>query len=161
MTYIVVPAPGGSSGPITPDDITPIVDGTTPGAGQLFEVVYADNPTLTNTDVGATGDWGFAVTIALDPGRWEIQGVARLDEAGAVLTDSVAAAISDDPAGAAIQPYEFQQTSPFLVGQSIYLLTPIVRFSIAANTTYYLNTRFFYSSGAPEHAGAIWAKRYS
>jgi len=160
MTYIVVP-PTGGAGVITPDNITPITDGSFPSVGQLFEVVYSDNPTLTNTDVGATGDWGFAVTINLDAGRWELQGVAQLAEAGAVLTDSIAASISDSQTGATIQPFEFQQSSPFFVGQSIYLLTPIVRISITANTNYYLNTRFNYSSGAPEHAGAIWAKRYS
>ncbi len=161
MTYIVVPVPGGSSGPITPDDITPITDGTFPGPGQIFETVYSDNPTLSNSDVGASGDWGFAVTINLDPGRWELQGVAQIAEGTAVLTDSIAASISDSQTGSTIQQFEIQQTSPFFVGQSIYLLTPIIRISISSNTNYYLNTRFNYSSGAPEHAGAIWAKRYS
>lgn len=160
MTYIVVPV-SGSSGPITPADIVPITDGSFPSVGQLFEVVYADNAALSNTNVGATGAWGFAATIALDAGRWELQGIAQLAEAGAVLTDSIAASISDSTTGATIQPFEYQQTSPFFVGQSIYLLTPIIRISIAANTNYYLNTRFNYSSGAPEHAGAIWAKRFS
>lgn len=160
MTYIVVPV-SGSGGPITPDDIVPITDGSFPGVGQLFETVYADTPALSNVDVGLTGDWGFATQIILDAGRWELQGIATLAEGTAVLTDSVACSISDDPAGATIQAFELQQTSPFFVGQPLYLLTPIIRVSITANTTYYLNTRFYYSSGAPEHAGAIWAKRFS
>lgn len=161
MTYIVVPDPGGTLPVITPANITPITDGTTPNPGELFETVYADNPALSNTDVGASGAWGFATTVNLGAGRWEIYGVARFDEAGAVLTDTIAAAISDSQTGATIQPFDAQQISPFLVGQSNFILTPILRVSIAANTDYYLNTRFNYTSGAPEHAGAIWAKRYS
>jgi len=160
MTYIVVPVPG-SAGVITPSDITPITDGSFPSTGELFETVYADTPALSNTDVGTSGNWGFATSIPLDAGRWELQGVARFDEAGAVLTDTIAAAISDDPAGGTIQPFDIQQFSPFFVGQSNFILTPVFRVSIAVNTTYYLNTRFNYTSGAPEHAGAIWAKRYS
>lgn len=159
MTYIVVP--GSGSGTITPSDITPITDGTFPAVGQLFEIVYAENLVYSNTNVGVTGVWGYAHSITLDAGRWEIYGNAGLSEGSAVLTNAVAAAISDDPAGATILPMNVQEVSPFFNGTPQLLLTPILRVSITVNTTYYLNTRFFYSSGAPQHRGALWAKRYS
>ncbi len=85
MTYIVVsPQGGGSGGPITPANIIPITDGTFPSAGQLFEVVYAETPALSSTNIGATGLWGYATQITLDAGRWELQGVATHAENAAV-----------------------------------------------------------------------------
>jgi hypothetical protein len=160
MTYIVVPASQGGVPPSLPG-LTPILDGSTPGVGQVGEILTANTGALTNTGVGATGTWGSAVSLALQPGVYEMFGNAIVAENGAVLTDSVAVGISDSATGVGMDTFGFSQISPFLVGQPLYLLTPVKRVSIAVPTTYYLNTRFNYTSGNPQHAGILWALRYS
>lgn len=161
MTYIVVPLPGGGGTPPTFNQLTPITDGSTAATGQVGEIVSASTPTLTNTGVGATGTWGSVISLTLQAGVWEIFGSASVAEAGAVLTDAIAAGVSDSATGVGMGGFNFQQQSPFLVGQPIYILTPTIRVSIASPTTYYLNTRINYTSGSPEHAGILWAMRYS
>lgn len=160
MTYIVVPSPTGSVS-ISLTDLVPITDGSSPAAGQVGEIVNASQAALTNTGVGATSVWGNVVSLALDPGVWEIQGVARIFENDAPLAQYMRAGISDDPAGATMADFEYIQSAPILTGNPIQLLTPIKRVSISAITTYYLNTFLIYASGSPEHAGILWALRYS
>lgn len=161
MTYIVVPVPGGGGTPPTLRQLTPITDGSSAAAGEVGEIVSATTAVVTNTGVGATGAWGSAVSLLLQPGVWEINGSAEFSEAGAVLTEAIAAGVSDSATGVGIGSFAYQQQSPFLVGQPIYILTPTLRVSIAVATTYYLNTKFSYTSGTPEHAGILWALRFS
>lgn len=159
MTYIVVPSPSGTSN-ISITDLIPITDGSFPGVGQVGEQVLAANGVLSSTNVGATGVWGYAHSISLDAGLWEIQGVAELAENAAVLTDELGVGISDSTTGASLNYGDYIEQPFFLNGNSVFILSPILRVSLAGTTTYYLNTLFNYTSGTPEHAGVIWAKRY-
>lgn len=161
MTYIVVPAQGGGSSIASIRDIAPITDGSNAAAGQIGEILAASQVALTSAGIGATNTWGSAISLALDAGVWEIQGVMEAAEDTAVLSNVISAGVSDSAVGATLGTHEYASVAPFLSGASIFILTPIIRVSINALTTYYLNTRFVYGSGAPQHAGSIWALRYS
>lgn len=160
MTYIVVPVEGGGTPPSL-TGLTPIVDGSSAGVGQVGELTSANTAALTVVGIGASGAWGSATSLLLQPGVWEIFGNANFAENAAVMTDFISVGISDSATAVGIGPFDFTQYTPWLVGQPLYVLTPIKRVSIAIATTYYLNTRFNYSSGTPQHAGIIWAMRYS
>jgi hypothetical protein len=160
MTYIVVPSPTGSIS-ISFSDLVPVTDGTSPSPGQVGELASASQAALTVTGIGATGTYGSVVSLALTAGRWELQGVGRLAENTAVLENFVRLGISASATGVGIGDFEYIQSAPFLTGQPIQLLTPVVRVSIAVNTTFYLNSYFNYGSGTPQHAGTLWAFRYS
>lgn len=161
MTYIVIPVEGGGPSSISIKDLVPIEDGSFPGTGEVGERVYSSTSILSSTNVGASGDWGFAESITLDAGFWEIGGIAELSENDAVLTDAVGVGISDSATGLTLA-YGDSVTKPiFLNGAPFQLESPKIRVSIAAplTGTYYLNTKFNYTSGNPEHAGIIWAVR--
>ena len=161
MTYIVVPVEGGGGTPPTLTQLTPITDGSNAGVGQVGELTSANTAALTIVGIGASGAWGSATSLLLQPGVWEIFGNANFAENTAVMTDFISVGVSDSATAATIGPFDFTQYTPWLVGQPLYVLTPIKRVSIAVPTTYYLNTKFNYSSGTPQHAGIIWAMRYS
>lgn len=160
MTYIVVPARGGG-GSISLPDLVPITDGTFPLAGQVGEIQSASTAVLTTTGVGVSGAWGSAISLNLSAGVWELQGLAYLAENGAVLINNLEVGISASATGVGITDPDYNEDSPFLVGVRIKMLTPVKRVSIAAPVTYHLNTRFEYTSGTPQHAGILWAIRYS
>jgi hypothetical protein len=159
MTYIVIPSDNATPS-ISITDLIPITDGTFPGVGEVGEQVVASNAVLSSTNLAATGVWGYAHSISLDAGLWEIQGIAEFAENSAVLTDSVGVGISDDTAGATFTYGDYSEQPFFLTGNDFFMQTPVKRVSIAATTTYYLNTKLNYTSGSPQHAGVIWAKRY-
>ena len=160
MTYIVVPSPSGSVS-ISLPDLVPITDGTTPAVGQVGYLTSATQAALTGAGVGLTNTWGSVISLALPAGVWEIQGLAQISEATAFLSEFFRAGVSDSATGLGISAFEYTQNAPVLTGQPIQVLTPVKRVSIAIPTTFYLNTYFIYASGTPEHAGILWAMRYS
>ncbi len=162
MTYIVIsPSGGGGGGPVNVGDLVPITDGSFPSSGQIFETLTASTNAFTSTNVGASGAFGYAISLLVPAGAWEIYGTAELLENAAVITDIVLAGISDSATGSGMAVFEQSRSAPFLNGNPISVLTPIKRVSITTPTTYYLNTQFSYSSGTPQHRGQIWAKRFT
>lgn len=135
-------------------------DGSSASAGQINQLLTGTQATNTTTGVAASGLWGNATSVSLTAGRWAIQGVAGFNENGAVLTTAVECGISASSSGAGIDEFE-TTVAPFLVSSTsdALLSTPVVYVSLSGTTTYYLNTRFYYSSGTPRHRGRIKAVR--
>lgn len=112
----------------------------------------------TTTGVGLTGVFGNVTSVSLTVGTWIIQGVAGFNENGAVLTTSLEAGISASSSGAGISEFD-TIVMPFTTsGADAVLATPLVQVTLGSTTTYYLNTRFNYTSGTPKHRGRIQAR---
>lgn len=140
--------------------LTSIIDGSTPSAGQLNELLTGTQASNTTTGVASTGTWGAATSVSLTAGRWMIQGNAGFSENAAVLTTSLSCGISTSATGAGISDFDTTINPYQISGASDALFTtPWVPAYISATTTYYLNTRFFYTSGTPQHRGRIRAVR--
>jgi hypothetical protein len=142
------------------DDLTALVAGGTAGAGKLGEVLSGTQAANTATGIGATGTWGSPVSLALSAGEWAIDAVAGMAENGAVLTTSLACGISTSGSGVGIGGFDYVEL-PYLVSGTadLQMRTPTLYISIAAPATYYLNTRFYYTAGTPQHRGTIRARR--
>lgn len=169
----VLASPSGSSGvpsfrvltstdlpTITTASLTAITDGSSAAAGKVNEILTASQATNTTTGVGSTGTYGNAISISLTAGRWLVQGIAGFNENGAVLTTGLQCGISASSSGSGIDEFD-TSLAPFLISSTSDALvaTPMVYVSIAGTTTYYLNTKFTYTSGTPKHRGKIKALR--
>jgi len=142
------------------NSIVPIVDGSAPTTGEINEVLTATQAANTATGIGATGTWGNATSLSITAGRWIVRGVAGLSEQTANLSDALSCAISDSATGVGLD--EFDSTVvPCLISSTsdAILPTPAVFVNISGTTTYYLNTKFVYDAGAPQHRGKLWAVR--
>lgn len=146
--------------PLNIEALTAFTDGSSAGAGEINQLLSATQATNTATGVGSTGAWGNAISLSITAGRWLVWGAAGLSENGAVLTTSLSCGISASASGAGISEFDTFD-APFLVSSTsdAILTTPMVPITIGATTTYYLNTRFYYTSGAPQHRGRIQALR--
>lgn len=138
-----------------------ITNGSSASSGQLNEILTGTEASNTTTGVGASGTYGSVTSVPLSAGRWILQGVAGFNENGATLTTAIECGISDSATGVGLS--EFDTTlAPFLISSTsdALLSTPMIGpISIASPTTYYLNTRFYYSAGTPRHRGRIQALR--
>lgn len=155
---LVGAAPGGS---IEITDLAAEVAGQAAAVGEIGEILTASQGAATATNRATTGVWGYATSIALTAGAWEIDGVVGFSENGALLTTSVSAGISNTADGSGLATFDFLQHNS-QIGSSSDLIIPLpkILINIAAGDTYYLNTRFYFSSGSPEHYGKIVARRY-
>lgn len=136
-----------------------IVNGSSASAGQINEVLSGTQAANTTTGVGASGAWGSATSVSLTAGRWAITGTAGFNENGAVLTDFMSVGISASATGVGISEFDTASNPHLISGSDLLLGTPTVLVSIASTTTYYLNTKFNYTSGTPQHRGRIQALR--
>ena len=137
-----------------------ITNGSSASAGQVNEILTGTQASNTTTGVASSGSYGSVTSVSLTAGRWVLQGVAGFNENGATLTTAIECGISDSATGVGIS--EFNTTlAPFLVSSTsdALLSTPLVDVSVGSTTTYYLNTRFYYSAGTPQHRGRIIARR--
>lgn len=140
--------------------LTAVTGGGAAGAGTIGEILTGTQASATATGVGATGTFGNATSVSLTAGVWAITGVAGFAENAAVLTTSLSAGISDSSTGAGIGAFDYSVNNSLSTGASdLQLTTPTVYVSISGTTTYYLNTRFYYTSGSPQHYGKIQALR--
>lgn len=130
-----------------------------PAVGAINEVLTAEQTTNTTTGIGLTGVFGNVTSISLPAGRYAIFGVAGLNENGAVLTDFVQVAISDSTNGTGLTEFDTAQLPYLTVGSDPILTTPTRYIRPTVTTTYYLNTKFNYTSGTPRHRGRITAIR--
>ena len=142
------------------DGVTPITDGSTPGAGEIGETSNSEQA-LTTTGIGATTVYGSATSITLAAGIWEISGQVLANDNAANLSGAIVAGIGTSSGGAGLTDFNTIQI-PFASTTSsvtrAFTLLPLV-VSIGASTTYYLNTKFTYDSGTPQHGGRLQARR--
>lgn len=140
--------------------MTAVTDGSAAAAGAIGEILSASQAANTATGVGATGTYGSPVSVSLTAGVWEVQGVAGFNENGATLTTAIECGISASATGVGISEFD-TSLAPFLISSTsdAIIATPVVNVNISGTTTYYLNTRFYYTSGGPQHRGRITARR--
>lgn len=139
-----------------------VTDGSSSASsGLLGEVISAVQTTNTTTGIGASTAWGSPTSISLTAGAWIVQGIAGFNANGANLTDGFQVGISASSTGAGIVEFD-TQLLPYLISttQDPLICTPFVAVDITSTTTYYLNTRFWYTSGTPKHRGKIIARRW-
>jgi hypothetical protein len=140
--------------------LTAFTNGSSASAGQINEILTGTQATNTATGVGADGAWGSVASVSLTAGRWAVQGVAGFSENGAVLEDFLSAGISDSATGVGISEFDTVQINALISSTADAIgVTPMVYISIGSTTTYYLNTKFNYSAGSPQHRGRIRAIR--
>jgi len=137
-----------------------ITDGSNASVGDINEVLTGSQATATATGVAATGTWGSVTSVALTAGRWLLWGSVGFTEAGALLSDALSAGISASATGAGIDEFNTTVVATLISGTADVLAqTPHVYVSVSGATTYYLNTKFVYSSGTPQHRGRLRAIR--
>lgn len=134
--------------------------GNAAATGAIGEIIKSSVTTATTTGVGATGVYGNVTSISLTAGDWSLTGVAGFSENGSTLTTNLSCGFSSDSAGAtlgALDPAVYNN----LISSTSDLVAPVptLNVSVTTTTTYYLNTRFFYTSGTPKHYGRIEARR--
>ncbi len=140
--------------------LTAVVSGAAAAVGAIGEILTASQPVNTGVGIGASGAFGQVVSLPLLAGCYAISGTAGLVENGAVLTDGFAAGISASATGAGLSEFDTSQADYLISSTSDALVaTPIIYVNIAAPTTYYLNTKFNYTAGSPQHRGYIQALR--
>lgn len=137
-----------------------VTGGGSASAGTIGEILTGTQATNTDSNVAASGSWGFATSVSLTAGVWQVQGNAGFDSNGAILTTALECGISASTTGSGIDEFN-TSVSPFILSAASDALipTPVVYISISSTTTYYLNTRFYYTLGTPQHRGRIQALR--
>lgn len=140
--------------------LVPTVAGTAAATGQIGEVLTASQASNTTTGVGATGVFGSAVSLLLTAGSWMVWGTAGFNENGATLTSGLQVGVSASATGVGLSEFD-TVLAPFLISSTSDALLPTscIQVDISTNTTFYLNTRFWYTSGSPRHRGRITARR--
>lgn len=161
MTYIVVPVKGGGGGATALRGLVPVTDGSAASLNEIGYIETAQVTSLTASGIGATGAWGSVTSVTIPAGVWMLQGIAQVFENDAPLTQVIKIGISSSASGAGIGTFDQTIIAPQLTGAPIQQITPLVKVNIVGSTTYYLNTFFNYASGSPQHAGILWAIRYS
>lgn len=141
--------------------LTAVTNGTAAATGEVGEIVSASQSSNTTTGVAASGSYGSVVSLTLQPGSYMIWGTIGFNENGAVLTDGMQAGISASATGIGISEFDTQLFPGLISSTSDLLLSVPVQgpIDIAAPTTYYLNSKFSYTSGTPRHRGRIKAWR--
>jgi hypothetical protein len=151
-TYVGLPNRGISG-------LVPVTSGAAAATGTISEVLTASQVTSTATGVGATTVYGNVTSLAITAGRWRVFGVAAFVQNGAVLTGGLQAGISTSSSGVGLNEFDTQLSGLNGTGVDLLLYTPELIINIASTTTYFLNTKFTYSSGSPQHRGKITALR--
>lgn len=137
-----------------------VTDGSSAASGKIGEILAASQATNTTTGVGATGAFGSVTSVSLTAGVWEIDGVIAFNENGSVLTTALEGAISASATGVGITDFD-RCVLPNLISSTSDALSPVPSqvVSISSTTTYYLNSKFYYTAGTPRHRGRIIARR--
>lgn len=140
--------------------LVPVTDGSSAASGKIGEILTASQATNTTTGVGATGAFGAITSLAVTAGVWELSGTAAFNENGAVLTTALEAAISDSATGLTVSDFD-RVVLPNLISSTSDALSPVPTMVVSVNapTTYYLNSKFYYTAGTPRHRGRLVARR--
>lgn len=152
-TYSELPA-------TTVANLVPVTDGTSADTGDIGEILSASQATATSTGVGSTGTFGAVTSKALTAGVWWVTGVIAFKENGATLTTSLSGAITASATAAGITTFVPIAEAQLISGTAdLILAVPHQIVSISTTTTYYLNSRIYYTAGSPQHYGEIKAYR--
>ncbi len=147
---------------LTTDVVATSNGGSAASSGVIGEDFSSVAASISATGIGLTGVWGDAHSAVVPAGRWCLGGIAYLKENGAVLTDTASAALTITSAPGSVALGQYVQASFLITGDFEFTLTiPMRTFTFAAPTTVYINTNFQYTSGTPNHAGAIYGWRIS
>lgn len=152
---------GGGGGATDIEDLTAFTNGSSAGAGLITQVITAAQPTANSSNVGATGVFGYAVSISVTAGRWVVTGVAGFEDNGALLSGAIEATITNTSTAGGVTADSVAKDDSITGGSALSrsFVVPEIVISISSTTTYYLNTKFTYSSGSPLHYGKITARR--
>lgn len=132
------------------------VDGSSGGTTKINEVQTASQASLTTTNVGSTGVYGYAISITPTAGRYLAWGTAQFNQNAANLTAGLQVGISASTSGSGLSNLDTTLLNGLISNSSDAIaMAPMQFFSTTGATTYYLNTMFTYSSGTPKHAGKI------
>lgn len=157
-TYLQIPPADGA--PASIDEIPPITDGSAAPASTIGEVIASEVSAATSTGIAASGSYGAVTSIALTAGTWRLTGVVGIAQNAATLTGSQIFGISPSAIGAGIGTLDQTRYNQIVTDDDFIAPTPTVYVNIAVGATYYLNSKLFYSAGAPQHYGRITAERY-
>lgn len=140
--------------------LTAVTNGAAAASGKIGEIISSEVASFTGTGLGATGVWGSVTSISLTAGAWMVSGVVGFGLGTADLTTGFFAGLSDSASGVGIGDFNQSVNTYILSGSdNSQLTTPPLFVDISATTSYYLNSKFYYTSGAPEHRGKIQAIR--
>lgn len=140
--------------------VTAMTAGTTPATGAIGEVLTATQSSVTTTNVGSTGAYGYVISLSVTAGIWQAWGVVQFQENGATLTGGLQAGITTSTTGSGINALETVLLNGLISSTTDAIAsTPLQTLNISGTTTYYLNTKFSYSAGTPKHAGTITFRR--
>ena len=141
------------------DALVPFAGGTHT-AGLIGALISSSVTAATTTGVAATGTYGNVTSISLPAGQYLLTGVAGFSQNGANLTTSLSCGFSSSTDGSALGTLD-PATYNALISSTSDLVAPVPTLIVAptTTTTYYLNTRFYYTSGTPQHYGRIIATR--
>lgn len=140
--------------------LTAVTSGAAAASGKIGEIITSSVASFTGTGVGATGAWGAVTSISLTAGAWMVSGVVGFGIGTADLTTGFFAGLSASATGAGIGDFDQSVNTYILSGSdNSQLTTPPLFVDISATTSYYLNSKFYYTAGAPEHKGKIQAIR--
>lgn len=135
-------------------------DGSSGATGAINETLTASQNTNTTSGVGATGTYGAVTSLSLTAGRWMVYGTVAFNQNAAVLTDSLTCTVSDSATGVGVSEFDTASHAYLISGSAdpIFSCPPRI-ISLGSTTTYYLNSKFSYTSGTPRHRGKITAVR--
>ncbi len=137
-----------------------VISGASPATGALNEVLTASQASNTVTGVGSTGAYGSVVSKDFTAGRWMIFGSCGFNENTAVLTTGLQCGISTSATGVGLDEFDTALSNGLISSTSdLILATPPIFANLSSTTTYYLNSKFYYTSGAPRHRGKITGVR--
>ena len=147
---------------LTTDVVTTSNGGSSAASSVIGEGFSSASASIASTGVGLTGIWGDAHSAAVSAGRWALGAIVYVKSNNAVLTDTVSGALGIVSAPGAVALGQYVQLAHLTTGNFDFTMTvPQMTFTFAAPTTVYVNTNFKYTSGTPQHAGAIYGWRIS
>lgn len=152
-----VVVPGTSAGVVAAAGLPGNTTGSAIAAGYVGEEKRA---TFGLTNANASTVWKQMASITLTPGVWLMSASGTLYRNGATLTDDQDVAVSTTSAsGAGATPgLDWVGVANPVLGNAT-ATTVSYTIVVSSTTTYYLNTRSFYSAGTPQWRGAIIATR--
>lgn len=133
-----------------------VTDGSAVATGAINETITASQASNTSTGVGSTGVYGSPISVSFTAGRWMIWGICGFSQNGATLTTGLQCGVSASSSGSGLNEFDTSLSNALISSTSDLLLqTPPIFANLSGSTTYYLNSKFSYTSGTPQHRGKI------
>ena len=139
--------------------LTAVTNGASASSGTIGELQENAVAVATTGNVAATGAWGFVTSTSLTAGVWILTGVVGFNENGATLTTAMAAGFSTSSSGPVTDTYSAQVNALISGSADAIVAIPFRVINISSTQTWFLNTKFTYTSGTPAHYGRIIALR--